>query len=99
MNTSGVERYLSFINAQLRANGKPRNGEGQNIRAITISRQAGCDAHAIAEKLANCLAAAGPKGAAPWMVMDRELVEMVLHDHKHARPACEFHAGRSNLGN
>jgi cytidylate kinase len=83
MSASGVERCWSFISAQLAANHNARNStdSSNRIRAVTISRQAGCGAHAIAARLAEYLAAAGPKSAGPWMVMDRELVETVLHDH------------------
>ena len=76
------ERCLSFISAQLR-NGKSRNGHARSarIRAVTISRQAGCGALAVANRLAEHLQAHAPEEEPRWMVFDRNLVERVLKDH------------------
>jgi cytidylate kinase len=53
-------------------------------RAVTLSRQAGCGAVAIAEKLAQYLQHHLPQGGAgaKWTVFDRELMEKVLKDHQ-----------------
>jgi len=78
----GIERCLSFIHAQL-MNGKLRNNldaEGQ-IRAVTISRQTGCGAMAVAQKLADYLQTRTPEEEASWTVFDKNLVERVLEDH------------------
>jgi cytidylate kinase len=83
MNASiGLDRCLSFINTQLR-NGKATNvlkHEG-HIRAVTISRQAGCGATAVAERLAGLLQAQTPGDEAHWTVFDKNLVERVLEEH------------------
>jgi cytidylate kinase len=50
-------------------------------RAVTISRQAGCGAVIIAEKLADYLQQQTPSDAAKWTVFDRELMNKVLADH------------------
>jgi hypothetical protein len=50
-------------------------------RAVTISRQAGCGALVVAEKLAHYLQEHSPKDACPWTVFDRNLMEKVLEDH------------------
>jgi cytidylate kinase len=78
----GIERCLSFINTQLK-NGKVRNRneDSGEIRAVTISRQTGCGALAIAEKLANYLQARTPEDKPHWTVFDRNLVERVLVEH------------------
>ncbi|MCX6895477.1 MAG: cytidylate kinase-like family protein [Verrucomicrobia bacterium] len=77
--SSGCETYLSFIQSQVRPAGKAAACELK--RAVTISRQSGCGAHAIAEKLAQYLQDRSPKAAAPWTVFDRNLMERVLTDH------------------
>ena len=59
-------------------------------RAITISRQSGCGAHAVAEKLAAWLQARSPKDAPPWTVFDRNLVEKVLEDHNLPQRLAKF---------
>ena len=51
------------------------------LRAITISRQAGCGAALVAERLAQSLKARDKSAAVPWTVFDRNLIEQVLKDH------------------
>jgi cytidylate kinase len=53
-----------------------------NLLAITISRQSGSGAHAIAEALAEYLQIHGPDRSRPWQVFDRNLAEKVLQDHQ-----------------
>lgn len=76
----GYDRFLSFIQIQL-GNGTHRVIPEVQRRAVTISRQAGCGALAIAEALAALLQARTPKTEPPWTVFDRNLVEKVLEDH------------------
>ena len=81
--TFGVENCLSFINCQLQPPGPSQAAADlpETKHAITISRQSGCGAHVIAEKLANYLQSRTPPEASPWTVFDRNLVERVLADH------------------
>lgn len=51
------------------------------LRAITISRQAGCGAARVAEHLSQRLQGYDPAAPAPWTVFDRNLIEQVLKDH------------------
>ena len=84
MNTQiGLERCLSFINCQLQpATGHvPAYRDISRRRAITISRQAGSGAHAVAEKLLEYLQAQASPDECPWTVFDRNLVQKVLEDH------------------
>lgn len=83
MNTlTDFSKCQAFLDAQLRpgltANAKT---ETVTLRAITISRQAGCGAILVAEKLAQLLKARDKSAAAPWTVFDRNLIEQVLKDH------------------
>lgn len=77
-----LEQCLSFINQHLR-NGHNRDfGQSEShFRVVTISRQAGCGAQIIAQRLAERLQAHLPPEAPPWTVFDRNLIEQVLSDH------------------
>lgn len=79
----GLERCFSFINCQLQpaARPVPLSTDGSQRTAVTISRQAGCGALVVAEKLAARLQAGAQRGAPPWTVFDRNLIEKVLEDH------------------
>ncbi len=84
MNTeAGLKRCLSFINCQMQPAGqRGRPAETTYKCAITISREAGCGAHAFAEKLAQRLDAEAAAGNPPWTIFDRNLVEKVLEEHQ-----------------
>jgi cytidylate kinase len=82
IETADLEHCLSFINCQLRDGGKSgATVEGGVRRAVTISRQAGCGALVVAEKLAHYLQEHSSKDACPWTVFDRNLMDKVLEDH------------------
>jgi len=83
----GLEHYPSFISSQVQFAEGSESPELQKVRrAVTISRQAGCGALAVAEKLARYLQGHSPGNACPWMVFDRNLMDKVLEDHD--LPAC-----------
>jgi hypothetical protein len=79
----GLDRCLSFINSQLQPADRSAlfTENGARGHAVTFSRQAGCGALVVAEKLAKLLQAHSPKGAPPWTVFDRNLMDKVLEDH------------------
>lgn len=78
MINATVDRCLSFINSQ----SAPVPGKSAGVRrAVTISRQAGCGAQAVAVALANHLQQHAPPEAATWTVFDRDLMNRVLADH------------------
>lgn len=71
-----------FLEAQLRPERRNFAPSGQfRLRAITISRQAGCGAAQVAERLAQLLKGRDTATAVPWTVFDRNLIEQVLQDH------------------
>ena len=80
----GVDQCLSFVQCHLQqARGPIRSVNGQaGWRAVTISRQAGSGAHVIAERLAQYLEARAPGTTTPWSVVDRNLVEKVIEEHR-----------------
>jgi len=82
IESAGLEHCLSFINCQLRDGGKSGTHAVGGVRhTVTISRQAGCGALAVAQKLAEYLQSRSPKDACPWTVFDRNLMDKVLEDH------------------
>ena len=82
IESAGLEHCLSFINCQLRDGGNSGTQAESGVRhAVTISRQAGCGALVVAQKLAEYLQSRSPKDACPWTVFDRNLMDKVLEDH------------------
>ena len=79
---ASAEHCLSFISSQLQGAKKPGGFVDKNVRrAVTISRQAGCGAVLVAEKLARYLQQHSSGDACPWTVFDRNLIDKVLEDH------------------
>ena len=78
-----LENALAFVNCQLQPMNRLayRETAAFQPRAITISRQAGCGALVVANKLAELLQQRGPKEAPTWTVFDRNLIDKVLEDH------------------
>jgi Cytidylate kinase-like family len=80
MMNIGVDSCASFVSSQFQAPGEIGTETGVR-RAVTISRQAGCGALAVAEKLASFLKQHSPKDLRPWTVFDRNLMNRVLEEH------------------
>jgi len=82
ITSANAEHCLSFIHTQLQVPGKPGELEKKAVsRAVTISRQAGCGAAAVAGKLAGYLQQYASGGGQPWTVFDRNFIDKVLEDH------------------
>jgi len=82
MMNIGVDRCASFVSSQFQPGGTAGvDAEICARRAVTISRQAGCGALAVAEKLARYLRERSPQHSASWTVFDRNLMDKVLEDH------------------
>ena len=91
MTNIGVEHCASFVSSQFQSGGTAGVDTEAGIRrAVTISRQAGCGALAVAEKLARHLQEHSPKHAASWKVFDRNLMEKVLEDHDLPKRLAQF---------
>ena len=73
-----LDHCLSFINSQSSAKMQPPAVR----RAVTISRQAGCGAVFVAEKVAKYLDEHAPTPGVKWTTFDRQLMIKVLEDHK-----------------
>jgi cytidylate kinase len=87
----GLDKCSPFISSELRFQGAP----GPSIRlaprfVVTISRQSGCGAHAVADKLAAYLEAHSADTAHPWKLFDHNLVRNVLAEHKFPRRFARF---------
>jgi cytidylate kinase len=87
MNAS-LESCLSFVNSHTMP-GHTLTGP-QIRRAVTISRQAGCGAAQVAEKLARYLQQHAPHDGIKWTVFDRELMDKVLADHDLPKYLAQF---------
>lgn len=79
IETHDMNPCLSFISSQLQSS-PVALAEKEVFRAVTISRQTGCGALVVAEKLAQYLQKHSPSPA-PWTVLDRNLMDKVLEDH------------------
>jgi len=81
IETRSVDPCLSFISSQLQSTGEAGpHAETGVRRAVTLSRQTGCGALVVAEKLAEYLQQHS-KHAPVWTVFDRNLMDKVLEDH------------------
>jgi hypothetical protein len=80
-NLAGLDRCFTFINCQLKPADRPSARPANRLPTVTISRQAGCGALEVAEKLTVLLQSRSPKDSPPWTVFDRNLMEKVLQDH------------------
>lgn len=79
--TDALERYVRSVTDEKRLiSGRSLPGD-MHPAVVTISRQAGCGAHRVAEAVLDRLPASPSKMAPPWTVFDRELVDRVLADH------------------
>lgn len=83
MNTlANVGKCQTMLDLELRPLPSAKyQPETTPLRAITISRQAGCGATEVADRLAQRLKNYAAAAPAPWTVFDRNLIEQVLKDH------------------
>ena len=89
MMNATLDRCFSFVNSHTVAPGHA-GAESRIRRAVTLSRQAGCGAVIIAEKLAHYLQHHSPHEGAVWTVFDRELMDKVLADHNLPKYLAQF---------
>ena len=76
------DKCQAFLDAQLRPGTLTNSHPAPvRLRAVTISRQAGCGAAMVAERLAQLLKGRDVYTSVPWTVFDRNLIEQVLKDH------------------
>ena len=81
IETHSVNPCLSFVSSHLQSANEPKAlMENGVCRAVTLSRQTGCGAFVVAEKLAHYLQEHSKSGS-PWTVFDRNLMDKVLEDH------------------
>lgn len=86
-----VDRCFSFISCQLSS----ASPDGQHALsrpnpAITLSRQTGSGAMAIANELADFLQRRAPARRGAWTVFDKNLVEKVLEEHNLPKEIVKF---------
>jgi cytidylate kinase len=89
MINANLETCFAFVNSHSAAPGRTA-AQVRARRAVTISRQAGCGAVLVAEKLAHYLQQHSPAGDGRWTVFDRELMDKVLADHNLPKYLAKF---------
>ncbi len=88
-----LEACPSFISSELGFERPPlARGEAAARAVVTISRQTGCGAVAVAEKLAAYLELHAPTTSCPWKIFDNNLVRNVLAEHRLPRRFARFMA-------
>src|SRR5437016_2428512 len=80
-DTLRFDRCLTFINSNLTARPSWVQQSHLLYRSVTISRQVGCGAQQVAEKLAALLQQNALPDSPPWTVFDRNLMDRVMEDH------------------
>lgn len=80
MINASLDRCLSFINSQTVPTAHS-DAAAKVRRAVTLSRQAGCGAVHVGEKLAHYLQEHAPQTGVKWTIFDRQLMAKVLEDH------------------
>lgn len=89
MINANLDTCFSFVNSHSSMPGQ--NATRRHVlRAVTISRQAGCGAVIVAEKLADYLQQHSPPEDGRWTVFDRELMDKVLADHNLPKYLAKF---------
>lgn len=87
----GLEKCSSIISSELQFEShSAAPGKVAHRSVVTISRQSGCGAHAVGEKLAAYLEAHAPDTSCPWKLFDNNLVNNVLAEHKLPRRFARF---------
>jgi hypothetical protein len=81
MDSSSIEKLHAFASAQYRAQAKGKERPLGERPVVTLSRQAGAGGVSVADAVAAYLSSKSPRGAVPWTVFDRNLVEKVLEEH------------------
>jgi len=84
-----ADKTLSFVSCQISPEAKPWQPPAKPPPVVTLSRQTGTGARAIADELANFLQASQTKPC-HWMVFDKNLVAKVLEDHKLPKEVAKF---------
>ncbi len=86
-----LDKCVPFISAEWRLAGRESPPAPVSPRpVVTLSRQSGCGAHAVAEKLAAYLEAHSGEDSCPWQVFDSNLVAAVLAEHRLPRRFAKF---------
>jgi hypothetical protein len=87
-----TDRARAYLANQRKASLHPQPEPRRTLPgpAITVSRQSGTDALAVAERVAELLRAGQPGTAVPWTVFDRQLMERTLEEHNLPKVLAEF---------
>lgn len=89
MINANLDTCFAFVNSHGSVPGQTALNR-HVLRAVTISRQTGCGAVIIAEKLAEYLQRHSPPEDGRWTVFDRELMDKVLANHNLPKYLAKF---------
>ena len=84
-----ADKCLSFVSCQLNPQAKLWQPHAKPPPVVTISRQTGTGAMAVAAELAAFLQASQAKPC-HWTVFDKNLVAQVIEDHKLPKEVARF---------
>jgi cytidylate kinase len=77
-----LEHCTEFARSQSQSPRRTKEADrGRRRPLITISREAGTDAHAVADAIVATMEARASGGAGSWAVFDRNIVDTVLETH------------------
>ncbi len=72
------QRVSALVEVTRRAKGQDASSKSKSKRSITVSREFGCEAYPMTEKLKTLLE---KKTGEPWALMDKALLEEVARNH------------------
>jgi cytidylate kinase len=78
---AALERYVRFVTDEARVAEARVRPPAAHPPVVTISREAGCRAHEIADAVAARMQSRSSATSSPWTVFDRDLVDRVVADH------------------
>jgi cytidylate kinase len=84
-----ADKCLSFIRCDLSPQAKRWHPHVEMLPAVTLSRQTGCGARAIAAELVDFLQVHCPVPG-QWTVVDKSLVARILDEHKLPKEVAKF---------
>ncbi len=76
------DQCLAFLNTEISPRTRAAEKADTHFRSVTLSREAGSGGNSVAENLVKNLQRTNRKGARPWTMFDRNLVDKVLEDHQ-----------------
>ena len=84
-----ADKCFSFISCQINPQTRTYRPHAKPRPAVTLSRQTGAGAMAVADKLAEFLQARDPASCG-WTIFNKNLIEKVLEEHHQSKDLAKF---------